>query len=178
MRSLLLAVVCAAFPARGADGLALLELRDLTQAVLADMRAGKAEALVAHGHPAWVSELGGPEKARRIVPKLLARELAGLRAKGFHRVAFSAGEPRVIAETEARLFVLVPMTTVAEGDRGTITGVGHMLAIRGEGGKGRWSLINIRLPEPEMRRLVPELPKDAKLPAPERAVFTPRAPAP
>lgn len=171
MHSLLL--LCA-LAARAADGMALLELRDLAQAVVADMRAAKADAVVAHGHPAWVNQLGGPEKARKVFPALLARELEGLKAKGFPVVAYTAGEPRVIRETGTYTFALIPMTTVAEGEKGTITGQSHWLAVKNEAKKGRWRLINLGESEAEMKKLLPELPKDVKLPAPTKAVFKPR----
>lgn len=173
MRSLLLLVLCA-LTARAADGMALLELKDLAQAVVAEMRAGKADTVVAHGHPAWVNELGGPKKARQVFPAMLARELEGLKAKGFPVVAYTAGEPRVLRETARYTFALIPMTTVAEGEKGTITGRSHWLAIKNEARKGRWRLINLGEDEAEMRKLVPELPKDVTLPAPTKAAFTPR----
>ncbi|MCM2305196.1 MAG: hypothetical protein NDJ72_10865 [Elusimicrobia bacterium] len=138
------------------------------------MRSGKADTLITHGHPAWVEQLGGPEKARAAFPALLGREINALYAKGFTKVDYAAGEPKLLREGGPHIFAIIPLTTTAEGKKGTITSLGHMLAIKNERAKDRWRLIRLGLPEEEMRRLIPELPKDVKLPAPRKAVFKER----
>lgn len=150
------------------------ELRSLMKAAGSEAMAGKTDIMISHAHPALIGLVGGDEKAKTILPKMMRADFEMLEQMGFKMTAFEVGEPEDIRTEGDRTFVLVPTKLVAEGDKGKFTAHSHTLAIWKSGDGAKWHLLRLGLPEARVRQMIPELPADFTWPAKQPPKFEKR----
>jgi hypothetical protein len=171
-RSLLASLAMFAVPAL-AEEPALIELRQLMRTVTEEMMAKKTDALTDHAHPAVVALIGGKEKAREMLPRMMLAELTKLEELGFRVKSYEVAPPENIRQAGEWTFALVPTTMVTEGEKGRFTMKSHLLACRKTGGT-KWYLFRLGLPEAQVRQLLPEIPADYTWPEKEAPKFEPK----
>jgi len=147
-------------------------LRQLMKTIAAEVMAGKVDTLIAHTHPAVIALVGGDEKARAVLPKMMRADFDAVEQMGFKMTKYEVGEPEAIRSEGDWTFVLLPTTLVAEGVKGKFTAKSHTLAVQ-KVGEPKWTLFRLGLPEPRVRRMLPELPADFAWPPKQPPKFEP-----
>jgi hypothetical protein len=149
------------------------DLRQLMKTVATEVKAGKVDTLISHTHAALIKLVGGDEKAKAVLPKLMRAEFESLEQAGFKMTSFEVGEPETVRTEGEWTFVLLPTVLVAEGEKGKLTAKSHTLATR-KVGESKWHLLRLGLPEARVRQMLPELPQDFKWPAKQSPKFEAR----
>lgn len=161
IRSLLLLLVVPCFAMAADDELKAKVKKDITTLSEATVK-GDATVVADLTHPGIHDLIGGRDKLIEVTKNVLKQ----LDAVGLKMDSYKVGDPSDIVKTDKEMYVVVPFSIVMKGAPGTITAEGYCVGVSGDAGK-TWKYVNggDRNGEKLIQQILPNLPKDLKLPA-------------
>jgi hypothetical protein len=151
--------------AHAQDEKVIANLKADVQKMLDATLKGDAETLFSMTHPKAIEMMGGTDKAK----ELLKLSLDSLKATGLATKLQEIGTP-TLANNKADSFAVVPYTITFTGGGKKITFKTAVVGFSADSGKS-WKFLNItEKGEEEMRQLVPDLPRELKIPKQEQKV--------
>jgi hypothetical protein len=163
--SLVLLCACLTLTAGEAD--LKRRVQEQAQAMADAFRKGDVEKFVGYLNPKLFKLAGGRDK---LVAKMKAF-LEEMKGKGLALKSYKTEIPDAILGQGQERFAVVPYTLVMTLSGKRITQRAALVAASADGGK-RWTFLDAQGKTPEnVRALLPNLPKEVKLPAPQAPVI-------
>jgi hypothetical protein len=127
--------------------------------------AGKYDAVLEMTHPKVLEEVGGKEKALEAIKEAMD----AAKAKGFTFKVPEIGQPTV-AKSKGDYFTVAPYTLVVSGMGKKVVMKTAVIGVSKDDGK-TWKFVNLDAEgEAKVRRFLPDLPRELKVPKHEQKI--------
>jgi hypothetical protein len=161
----LLILALTVFPLRAQDEKMTAVVKAQVKKMMDATVAGKYDIVLDMTHPKALEDLGGREKALEVVKAAMD----AIKAKGFTFRITELGQPKVV-KSKGDYFTVAPLTMVIMGMGKKVVAKTAVVGVSRDDGK-TWKFVNVD-PEGEtkVRRFIPDLPRDLKVPKQEQKI--------
>ncbi|MCI0459023.1 MAG: hypothetical protein L0Z62_18860 [Gemmataceae bacterium] len=137
--------------------------KEEAQAMMNAYFKGDLEKFVGYLPPRLVDLAGGREKLLATMNSVLEQA----KALGLKIQSVEVGDPVTLVGKGKTVFAVIPTTQVMAGRGVKITERNHLIGSSTDGGQ-RWTFVRrAKKNREELRKVLPDLPEDLKLPAPQ-----------
>ncbi len=158
-----LAVLLPAQAEPSPDAAKLKAAHDQAQACAEATVKGDYEKLADLTNPAAIEAMGG----RASMIAKVKDGLAEMKKEGVHLVSSRATAPEAIHAVDSDLYTIVPTSLIIQTKQGKIRSRSYLLGHSSDDGK-TWKFIDGSPGEPQIRKLLPNLPKVMRFPNKEK----------